>query len=331
MRCVGSPLAIVVLCTALMAGNVRDQGASATVVVEVANGTVNGATVVGDPVTLQVFHHQELRESFETEVGETGEAVFEDVSTGAHLLAVARVKHQNMAFRGRPVSLSPTDSEYRTSVRVYDVSSDASPLSVGTHHITVAVEDTSLRFTEYMQLRNGSDMAITGSRRDAQNKPIVIEIMLPAGARDLTPSGYFEQSALVNTDTGFYDTLAVPPGEHQITFSYRLEIDRPTADIAKEISLPTSELALFWEGGRAEVTGLGEPDGRLTNAQGVPVEYYQRRNLQTGDRVSFQVSGFNVRTSDADTWIALAVAFAVVIAIALWRLRTGSTASPPAT
>lgn len=330
MRRVGLLPAIVVLCTVLTAERVRAGAASATVVVEVANGTANGTTVVGDAATLQVFHHQELRESFETGVGETGEAVFENVPIGAHLVAVARVKHQNMAFRGGPVSLASTGTEYSTSVQVYDVSSDASPLSVGTHHITITVDDTSLRFTEYMQLRNGSDMAITGSRRDAQNKPMVIEIMLPAGATDLTPSAYFEGSALVATDTGFYDTLAVPPGEHQITFSYRLDIDHPAADIVKEISLPTSELALFWEGGRAQVTGLGEPDERLTNAQGVPVEYYQRHNVQAGDRISFQVSGLNVKPSDADTWIALAVAFAVVVAIALWRLRTGPTASPPA-
>jgi hypothetical protein len=313
-----------------MAGKAWSQDASATLVVEVSNGTANGTTVAGDPVTLQVFQHQELRESSETEVGENGEAVFKDVPTGPHLMAIACVKHQNMMFRGRPVGLAPANDDYSTTVQVFDVSSDTSPLLVGTHHITITVEEGLLQFTEYMQLQNRSDMAITGSKRDAQNKPVVIEVMLPAGATGLTPSGYFEQSALVKTETGFYDTLAVPPGEHQVSFSYRLDIDRRTTDIAKEISLPTSELVVFWEGGQAELTALGEPDGRLTNAQGVPVEYYERRNLQTGDRISFRVSGFNVKTSDTDTWIALAVAFAAVFAIALWRLRTGSAASPPA-
>lgn len=324
-------LTIVVFCALFMARMAWAQGASAKLVVQVSNGTANGTTVVGDAVTLQVFQHQELRESSEAEVDESGEAVFEEIPTGAHLVAVARVKHHNMAFRGRPVSLASPDGGFSTVVQVFDVSSDPSPLSVGTHHVTIAVEGETLQFTEYMQLQNRSDMAITGSKRDAQDKPIVIEIVLPAGARDLTPSGYFEQSALVTTDTGFYDTLAVPPGEHQIRFSYGLDIDRRTTDIVKEISLPTSEFIVFWEGGRATLTGLGKPDGRLTNAEGVPVEYYQRGNVQAGDRINFQISGFNVKTSDTDTWIVLAVAFAVVFAMALWRLRTGSTTSPPTT
>jgi len=306
------------------------QGASVTLVVQVSNGTANGTTVVGDAVTLQVFQHQELRTSFEAEVGASGEAVFENFPTGAHLVAIARVKHQNMAFRGRPVSLAPGGGSASTVVQVFDVSTDASPLSVGTHHIKIAVAERALQFTEYMQLQNASDMAITGSKRDAQDRPMVIEIMLPAGARNLTPSAYFEQSALVATDTGFYDTLAVPPGEHQITFSYVLDIDRQTTDIMKKISLPTSELGVFWEGGRARLTGLGEPEGRLANAEGVPVEYYQRRNVQAGEQISFQVSGFNVKTSDTETWIILAVVFAVIFAVALWRSWTGSTASPRA-
>lgn len=315
-----------VVCILFIVADAGAQTASVSLVVEVSNGTANGATVAGDPVLLQVFQHQQLLDSLEAVVAENGEAVFEGLPTGQHMVALARVKHQNMTFQGQAVTLTPTVGELSTVVQVFDVSSDSSALSVGTHHLTIAVRGKSLGFTEYMQLRNDSDMAIRGSKRDAQNRPVVIEIMLPTGATDLTPSGFLEPDALVSTETGFYDTLAVPPGEHQVRFSYRINIDRPTVRIAKGISLPTSELIVFWEKGQGELTGLGEPDELLTNAQGIPVEYYRRQNLQPGDQIAFQISGFNVKTSDTTTWIVLAVVFGVVFVIAVLRALRGSTA-----
>lgn len=314
----------VVLLGSFLAHVTWAQDAATALVVEVVNGTAEGATVIGDSVTLQVFRQQQLQNTLEAQVRETGEAVFEDVPMGLHMVAKARVRHQNMTFQGSAVSLAPGKDDYSTSVRVFDVSTDTSALSVGTHHLMLSVQESMLAVTEYMQLKNTSDMAVRGSKRDAQDRPVVIEVMLPDGAMDLTPTGFFSPGALVTTETGFYDTLAVPPGEHQVRFSYRIDMGQGALDITKAVSLPTSELTVFWEAQQGELTGLGEPDEQLTNAQSVPIECYRRHDLQAGDRIAFQISGFHVQTSDRDTWIVLAVAFAVIVALALWRLRSGS-------
>jgi len=295
--------------------------AGATLTVEVTNNTANGATVVGDEATVQLYKGQSPIQSLQAKVGEDGKAVFENVPTGQDMAAVARVKHQDMAFNGRPLFLAAPTEEFSTSVQVFDVSTDTSQLSIGTHHIMVAVREMSLGFTEYMQLTNASDMAVTGSQKDGQNRPVVIEVKLPKGFKELASSGYLEQNALVVTADGFYDTLAVPPGEHQVTFSYKVDIDRNTIQVDKEMTLPTADLMIFWEQGPGRLEGLGEPTNRLTNEQGAPIEYYRRSDLKPGDRISFQVSGFNVRQSDSYTWIVLAAVFVVVVVVALLRLR----------
>jgi hypothetical protein len=172
-----------------------------------------------------------------------------------------------------------------------------------------------------MQLNNPSDMAITGAQRDEQNRPVVIRVKLPEGFGDLTESSYLEREALVVARDGFYDTMAVPPGEHQVTFSYRLDIDRGTMKVAKEITLPSAELMLFWEHGQGKLEGLGEPNDRLVNGTGVPIEYYRRSTLRPGDTIAFQISGFNVKKSDPYTWIILGAVFVAIVTVVLLRLR----------
>jgi len=324
VKILGIP-AVLTVFFVLMPAAASAQAASQTrLTVDVKSRTLNGATVVGDEVTLQLFKRQEQSDSLQARVGEDGKAVFENVPTGPEMAAVACAKHQNMAFRSQPVLLSPTAGGFSADVQVFDVSTDASRLSVGIHHVMVAVRSTSLEFTEYMQLNNPSDMAVIGSQRDDRNRPMVLQIMLPAGFKDLTTSSYLEQEAIVVTSDGFYDTMAVPPGEHQVAFSYKVDIGRGTVQIAKGITLPTSELLVFWEHGQGKLEGLGEPNDRLVNAEGVPIEYYRRSGLKPGENVAFQISGFNVKESDAQTWIILAVAFAVIALVAVLRLRPRS-------
>jgi hypothetical protein len=293
----------------------------ARVTVEVKSKTANGATVAGDEVSLLLFRGQEQIDSLQATAGQDGKAVFEKVPTGPDISAIARAKHQNMAFTSLPVSLNPAAGELSAAVEVYDVSTDTSKLFVGTHHIIVAVKSASLEVTEYMQLTNPSDMAITGARRDDRNRPIVIEARLPRGFKGLAVSSYLEEEALVVTPEGFYDTMAVPPGEHHVAFSYKLDISRNAMEIAREFTLPTSELMIFWQHGQGKLEGLGEPASRLVKDDGTPVEYYLRSNLKPGDRIAFQVSGFNVKQSDRYTWMILIAVFAAAVAIALLRLR----------
>ncbi len=307
--------------------NAAETSPQVRVTVAVTNGTTNGAAVEGDDVALLLFKGREQIDSLSVQAGLDGKAVFENVPAGQGMVAVARAKHQNMAFNSQPVSLMSASGETSASVTVFDVSTDTSKLSVGMHHIIIAVRSTSLEFKEFMQLNNPSDMAITGSQRDDQNRPVVLAIRLPKGFRDLTTSSYLEQESLVITPEGFYDVLAVPPGEHEVTFSYKLDIGRSPMSITKEITLPTSELMIFWEQGHGRLEGLGAPAGRITNAEGIPVEYYLRASVKPGDQIAFQISGLKAKHSDSETWILLAAVFAAIVAIALVRLRSTSARS----
>jgi hypothetical protein len=75
-----------------------------------------------------------------------------------------------------------------------------------------------------MQLKNSSDMAVSSKQKDGENREVILEIMLPKGFQNLKSTSYFKDAALVITEQGFYDTMAVPPGEYAVNFSYTLDI-----------------------------------------------------------------------------------------------------------
>ncbi len=293
-----------------------------TLTINVTNSTANGTVTVNDEVLVTIFELGKPTQTLKGNIDSQGKAVFENVPTGNNITALPRVQHQNMMFNGHPVVLKPGQTVFNGHVEVYEVSTDRSKLSVTVHHFIIKVEADSLRITEYMRLDNSSDMAITSVEKDENDKTKVIEVMLPVGFKDLTFSRYFQENALVITKDGFYDTMAIPPGQYDAEFSYSLEIDSETIDIVKKISLPTSEFMFFSLLDKGQVKGLGDSKGEMKSADGSLVEYFSVPAVKAGEQIKFQVVGFIVKKSNSRVLIILCVVFAMMAMLVLWRLRS---------
>jgi len=313
---------ILLVCTASLAAEAPP---GAVLTVTVANETANGQSTVGDEVLIHIYSDGALAGTRKGQVGDDGTAVFEDLPTGPHVFAVPRARHQDMMFAGPITALEPSQSPFAVRVAVYDVTFDSSVLSVGMHHIMLKAQPGTLEVTEFMQLVNSSDMAVSSDQRNDHNEPIIVQIMLPEGFKNLQTTSYFEQSDLVVTQDGFYDTMAVPPGEFPLNFSYSLEIDSPTMEIVKPITLPTSTLVLFADLGQAKVEGLGEPQSMAAGPGGGAMGYYKLSNLSPGRRVSFRITGLQAGVSDSKTWLVLPLVFAGIFVVVILRMRTGKT------
>jgi hypothetical protein len=306
----------------------RFAAGQARLTVEVTNGTKKTPAPADTETIVQIYVQGHLLHTYDGRTDAEGKATFESVPEGEDVVAVARAKHQNMMFAGPPVTLSPAQNEHIASVQVFDVSEDKSKLSVETHHFVIKARPGSLEITEYMQLRNSSDFAITSSERDGQNRTIVLDIKLPRGFKNLRSLSYLEDQALVVTDDGFYDTMAVPPGEQHITFSYTLGVTSETMDIVKTISLPTSAFVLFAELGAAKIQGLGQTAQQATRSSGELVQYYSRGNLALGEQVTFQLTNLEVGSSGLTKWIIAGAVISVIVVLIVLRLSTKEKANP---
>lgn len=291
----------------------------AVLTVQVINGTENGTSVVNDEVTVQIYDHDTFLHSLEGKVDADGRAVFENVPTGEKIVAAPNAKHNDMLFSGPSVALKPTADKYTTHVEVFDVSYDNSNLSIRTHHLIIKAIPDALHFTEYFQLVNSSNMAVSSKEMDSDERTIVLKIMLPEGFDNLTAAGYFQQDAMVVTDYGFYDTMAVPPGEYEVTFTYTLDISSNSMDIVKVITLPTYNFMVFADLGPAKVQGLGQPK-KMVGKDSTSIEYYTRDKLAPGDKIAFKIIGFNVNSSSGrTTWVVLSLVFAAVFVLVVLR------------
>ncbi|MHC4761333.1 MAG: hypothetical protein ACYS9H_08340 [Planctomycetota bacterium] len=195
---------------------------------------------------------------------------------------------------------------YQLEIVVYDVSTDTSALSIGTHHLVVRVAPQGLFIDEYLQVINDSDKAVTSEEKTPEGKP----------------SKYFQEQALIMTDDGFIDTMAVPPGRHDAVFTYAVKTDTPSVQIIKKAGLPTKELMVFSQLSGASIAGLDEPLGQMTINNGSPADYFPSVTLETGEQIGFKITGLTIAQDPDDLWTMFGIIFGVIILIGIVRTWT---------
>lgn len=286
-----------------------------TLTIDVVNGTASGSAVAGDKAFITIFHGNEQTGTMEAIVDSAGMAVFKDIHGDSHYQIVPRVQHDNITFGGAAVRLDTAEKDIRCSVEVYDVSLDSSVITVGTHHLILNVTGESLVVTEFMQLINPTDKAVSSSNVDADSKPKVITVSLPSGFKELKFLQYFVKSAMVETEDSFYDTMSIPPGSFDAMFTYKLDLINPVMDIQKVISMATEEFTVFSQLESKALHGAGESAGDYIIPDGSKVVYYAPCSYKAGDDVLLQIT--ENKLSQSDKPIAIIVAGIFVLALVL--------------
>ena len=290
-----------------------------TLTVEITNGTESGQDVSGDEVTVSVYRHEEYLTSVTAPADANGKAFFPDIPGEGHLVGMVHVMHQNMRFGGSVISLASGGMVLSTSVTVYDVSVDNSVLLADTHHVIMKPDGENVFVTEYLQLRNPTSYAVSSSEMDSENRPIVLRFDLGKKYKNFESAEYFVFNALGFEPEGFYDTMAMPPGSHEIIFSYTVPGHGKSIAIKKRFSFATKNLVVFSYLGAGAIEGLGESKGQLVSNDGMPADYYNLLDQKAGSEIMFKISGSATSSGNRTIWLTLSITFGVIIAIAVIR------------
>jgi hypothetical protein len=297
--------------------------------VVVTNETGGGSPASDAEVALTIYQDSKPLDRRVGRSDAQGVCSFQEVPTGLGMAVVATAKNQDMMFSSRPMSLEHAhDTRYQLDISVYDVSTDTSALSVGTHHLVVRADPQGLFIDEYLQIINTSDKAVTSAEKTPDGRPTVLKVYLPAGYKDITFSKYFQEQALIMTDEGFMDTMAVPPGRHDAVFTYGLKADASTVQIVKKAGLPTKDLMVFSQLNGASIEGLNEPLGQMTINNGSPADYFPSVSLEAGEQISFKITGLSIAPDPDELWVMFGVIFGVIVLIGIIRMVTQKKQKP---
>ncbi len=291
--------------------------------VVVTNETAGASPASDVEVALTIYQDSKQLDRRVARSDAQGLCSFQEVPTGLGMAVVATAMNQDMMFSSQAMSMEHAhDKMYQLDISVYDVSTDTSALSIGTHHLVVRVAPQGLFIDEYLQIINDSDKAVTSEEKTPDGKPAVLKVHLPAGFKDIIYSKYFQEQALIMTDEGFIDTMAVPPGRHDAVFTYAVQADASTVEITKKVGLPTKELMVFSQLSGASIEGLDEPLGQMTINNGSPADYFPSVSLEAGDQISFKITGLSIARDQDDLWVMFGVIFAVIVLIGISRMWT---------
>ena len=294
--------------------------------VKVVNGTQGGEVAEGSPVTVHFYQNGQLLEQTSAVTDSEGTCTILDIPTGSDVAAVAQAKHANMMFSSSPVKLGDHPHGVTLTVTVFDVVYDNTLIRAGTHHIIIKRHGESIQVTEYLQLINDQDKAILANQKDTQGKPIVVQVDLPEGFRNLRFSSYFDPQAVVMTESGFYDTMAIPPGQYHAVFTYELSARDDVIEFKKDMTLPLHSVMIFVQTNNMTASGLGEPTGQMTLQDGLQTEYYNV-DVSQDAVIQFQLELLKLPQDAADrTWWILTAVFGVVVVLGLFRLMKNAGA-----
>ena len=273
--------------------SVSAQVQTLTVEGKISNATAGGSEVAGLLVTLHrisIFGPDDLL----TTSGENGEFRFYDVEFDPELSYGVSVRYQE-AIYGTDIDLS-SGSLNSVMITVFDSTIDDGVISASSASLLFASvdrTDQTISALEILRLKNSSDRAYVPGNEPMQ----LLRFGLPVGATNLQLDTRLIGADFAQVDLGFALFASVPPGEHEIMFSYDFPFPgdeftleksyRYGADIIRVLA-PMETVAI-----RSD--HLGPVDSVTIGER--PYQIIESGGIERGERITVQLGGLPVATA----------------------------------
>ena len=269
------------------AASLEAQPESRTVEGVVVSGTAGESDMFGQVVTL----HRVTAAGFDditTITDDTGAFRFENIEYDPSTSYGVSVRYQD-AIYGTDLEMS-TGSPPPVTLTVYEATHDDSIVSTGGASLLLAGTDTSdqtLAALEIITLVNRSDMAYVPGTGVME----LLRFGLPPEATELSLDTRLIGADFVQVDRGFALLASVPPGEHEIMFSYRFPYqgEKHTLDKSYRYGAQSLRILAPEEVVSISVEGLGEPERVMIGERQYRV--LEAEGLARGESLSLELDG----------------------------------------
>ncbi len=305
----------------------------------VANGTPGGGAVEGLIVTLHQ-HTVERDDDLTSPAGPDGSFRFENVLYDSQTAYGVSVDYQG-ALYGVDLDLS-TGAPEPIELMIYEGTDDESVIEAPMVSLLIAEVDAdsqTILGMEITRITNEADLTYVPGAEPMK----LLRFGLPQGAQGLQVDTNLIAANVIQVDRGFGLSTSVPPGEHEVMFSYNFPYSSENLELSKSfpygagqfrVLIPTAGIDIAGEAfGQPEVVTVGDLRYLLFTSEDVP----------RGERMSLQLSGLpQVGTIDrlgnslsdlrwelmAPVVLALLMAALIAFAVRRRRLRLATPVRP---
>ena len=298
---------------------------------KITNATPGGGGVSGVPVVL----HQRSpagRHDIEAVTDGDGRFRFDGIAFDPASAYGVSARYQE-ALYGRDIDLSD-GSLPPISLTVYDAVNGADVLSASSASVLFAWADKSsqtISALEIISLANDSARTYVPGPGPMD----LLRFGLPPGAQGLQVDTALPGAGFVQVDRGFALVTSVPPGEHEISYTYRFPYSETGYAFTRSFAYGAGNLRVLApvEVLKLSSAELGSPDTVTIGERAY--QLLQASDLPRGARVSLELTGLpgpslverlgrgfgDIRFEFAGP-VGLGLLMALLIAYALWRRQT---------
>ncbi len=309
-------------------------------------GTIRGVIEDGvDPagrasVILTILDDQGGEDTQRATTDARGRFSFDGLRTGSGFVYAIDARYDGGLFPGGTLQL-PDDTDAApvidTRLKVWKTTSDPRSVLVHRDFLFVRPFEDTLSVIESVTIANTTEQAYIGRARSmgvaAQENTPTFGFALPQGAESETvriqESDPMDIPRLVDTDSGFGITAAIPPGETKVVFSYSVSGSGGVYEMSRPALYPTLDYALYLSDPLTAETDRLTERGEATVGDRTYRVWRSTSTVDAGDLVQAQAVA-EAGMSPALLWGAGAgfVALVALIAVALSR-RARRGAPPP--
>ncbi|MEA2452610.1 MAG: hypothetical protein QOG04_1320 [Actinomycetota bacterium] len=254
MRRIGAGLATLSLLV-LMSPSLTGSAAAAergTIEGRVLNESTNEPQP-GVRLTLTSGTESDLGEVVATATSDSrGRYRFTGLTTGADRYYALDARFDGGLFAGRPIAL-PSDTKQvpviDSTLRVWNTTSDPAVIAIRRDDLFVVTNKDGIGVIESITVLNTSHDAYIGRGAEMLGDEATgasFSFGLPRGAEW---GGILDSTLdipdVVQIDQGVAATIAIPPGENQATFAYRMTGTGGSFDLSRPALYPTLELSIY--------------------------------------------------------------------------------------
>lgn len=298
---------------------------------QVVNGTLDNVPVANQEVELRIYmENQEITDAIQkTRTDDNGYFRFSQLDYEPGLFYSTLSIYKNVEYYGPILDNLDKKPVKDYQIVVYESTSVDPGILESMHHYIISYQSNILNINEIILLKNDSKKSFIGDFQVGEDRRRVISFSLPQNLTNLALGDGMMECCVVFANGTLTNTMALPPGIKQISFSYSIPFKSSEYLFQKILDYNVEIMNVF-----LTTPGVGIKSSVLENKGPFEVQdqiYYRHavRNLKKREHLEFRLTNLPYSKKYTPFFFATGIILALAIALVYWRYRRGKEESGP--